>query len=68
MSEGLRIALYALYLKAKQQLKRVPMATWLLLVVLIADLSWPGYLKFNFLVAKVDLSGVVDAYKHRPEN
>lgn len=61
--ERIRFALYGLAWQAKKQLKRVPFCTWVLLAILAADMAEPGYLKYNFLILRIDLSGVIDAYR-----
>ncbi|MEO0374119.1 MAG: hypothetical protein AAF329_05710 [Cyanobacteria bacterium P01_A01_bin.17] len=42
--------------RLKRFLRRVTPLTWAIWVLLAADLLEPGYLKFNFLVARIDAS------------
>lgn len=61
--EAITFSVYKAASYLKHQLSRIPNMTWILLLVLLADLSAPGYLKFNFVIAKVDLSGIVDVFQ-----
>lgn len=45
-------------LRIRRFLRRVTPLTWAIWLLLVADLLEPGYLKFDFLVARVDATAI----------